>query len=185
MTGALIAVVGPSGAGKDAVIDEARQHYANDARVVFPQRVITRPAGPGEDHQPVSDEEFDAIERSGGFALSWCAHGLRYGVPRFIVSAVQEGSLAVVNVSRAILGELDASFPRVRVVRVTVPESVREARILTRGRETSAAALARLNRPDPAPGRPVDLEIVNDGSLADAGAALISFVQDVLVHQRA
>ncbi|HCS60220.1 MAG TPA: phosphonate metabolism protein/1,5-bisphosphokinase (PRPP-forming) PhnN [Microbacterium sp.] len=181
MTGALVAVVGPSGSGKDAVIDCARAHFEDDARLVFPQRVITRPAGAGEDHIPVSEAEFAGLEDAGDFAVHWDAHGLRYGVPRHVADAVEQGCVAVVNVSRAAMAGLDATFSNVHVVRVTVAEEVRRARILSRGRETSDDALARLNRPDPAPGHPVALEIVNDRALTDAGDALVAFLEEVVV----
>ncbi|MGL3150453.1 phosphonate metabolism protein/1,5-bisphosphokinase (PRPP-forming) PhnN [Microbacterium sp. A82] len=180
MTGVFVAVVGPSGAGKDAVIDCARDHFAGEGAVIFPQRVITRPAGEGEDHAPVSADEFAALERAGAFVLRWEAHGLRYGIPASVSQAVHAGATAVVNISRTALAELTAKFPHVRAVRVTVPDEVRRARILARGRENSAEALARLNRADPAPGERVDLEIVNDGPLMDAGAALIAFLDEVL-----
>lgn len=41
------------------------------------------------------------------------------------------------------------------------------------------------NRADPAPGQPVDLEIVNDGPLADAGDTLIAFMRGVLGERKA
>ena len=44
--GTLALVVGPSGAGKDALIDGARHHFAGDPRYSFPRRLITRPRGP-------------------------------------------------------------------------------------------------------------------------------------------
>ena len=185
MTGALVAVVGPSGAGKDAVIDQAREHFACEERVLFPQRVITRPAGAGEEHLPASEEEFTKLAETGGFAMRWQAHGLSYGVPVRVAGAVHDGAVAVVNVSRAVLDGLSSVFPAVRVVRVTVPEEVRRARILSRGRENTDAALARLNRADPAPEFPVDLEIINDGPLQASGDALVRFVDDVLVGDRA
>jgi ribose 1,5-bisphosphokinase len=180
MTGALVAVVGPSGAGKDAVIEGARRRFAADPRVVFPQRVITRPAGPGEDHRPVSASEFADAERAGGFAIRWDAHGLRYGVPVAVAGAVREGAIAVVNVSRAVLADLPAAFGEVHVVRVSVPEEVRRERILARGRESSADALGRLERPDPAPDARVDLEIANDGPLDRSVEELARFVAGLI-----
>lgn len=184
MTGALVAVVGPSGSGKDAVIDCARVHYRDDARVTFPQRVITRPAGAGEEHRPVSEAEFAELRDAGGFAVHWDAHGLSYGVPQHVADSVRGGVVAVVNMSRAAMTGLEQTFPTVHIVRVTVPDAVRRARILSRGREDADAVLARLNRVDPAPGHPVDLEIVNDGELADAGDALVAFIGEVLAAIR-
>lgn len=179
-SGAFVAVVGPSGAGKDAVIGVARERFSGDDRVVFPRRVITRPAGAGEEHVPASEGEFAAREREGGFALSWHAHGLRYGVPAAVASAVAEGRIAVVNVSRAALAELPDRFARVHVVRVSVPEHVRRERILSRGRENGEAAQARLVRPDPAPGHPVDLDILNTGTLSTAGGRLVALLAGLL-----
>lgn len=179
MRGALVAVVGPSGSGKDAVIGFAADRLSSRAGVVFPRRAITRPAGAGEDHLSVTEAEFDALERGGGFALTWRAHGLRYGVPAEVADAVRGGHVAVVNVSRAVLGSLDGGFDRVRTVRVQVPDEVRRERILARGREASDAVQARLDRVDPAPGFAYDLDIVNDGPLDRAGEALVSLIESL------
>lgn len=176
MTGALVAVIGPSGSGKDAVIEAAKPSLD---RVIFPRRVITRPAGPGEDHRPADEAAFGVLEESGAFAVTWRAHGLSYGVPSEVAELVRAGGVAVVNVSRGVLRELPRRFGRVRIVRVTVPEDVRRERILSRGREDRAAAEARLARADPSPDHPVDLEIVNDGTLEEAAARLAEFVRAV------
>src|SRR5690606_17796598 len=80
MTGTFVAVVGPSGAGKDSVINFARDKLGDEVVVV--RRVVTRTAdGGSEDHDSLSAEAFAAAERGGQFALSWEAHGLNYGLP--------------------------------------------------------------------------------------------------------
>ncbi|MGI6879556.1 phosphonate metabolism protein/1,5-bisphosphokinase (PRPP-forming) PhnN [Microbacterium sp. gxy059] len=178
MTGCLVAVVGPSGSGKDAVLGWARERLA-EAHALFPRRVVTRPAGPGEEHEPCAPDDFAARADRGEFAVRWEAHGLSYGVPASVARHVADGGVAVVNVSRGVLPSLADVFGRVRVVRVTVPEEVRRERILARGREGSAAAEARLSRPDPAPDFPVDLEIVNDAALSTAGARLVALVESL------
>lgn len=179
MSGTFVAVVGPSGSGKDSVIDAARAALAGHDKIVFPRRWITRPAGAGEDHVPIEHDGFDAAERRGEFALSWRAHGLAYGIPSEVERIAGAGGVVVANVSRGVLEQLPERFPSARVVRVTVSEDVRLARIVARGREDPAAAAARAARPDPAPDHPVDLEIVNDGTLEQAAATLIGFLAGV------
>ncbi|MGE2836073.1 phosphonate metabolism protein/1,5-bisphosphokinase (PRPP-forming) PhnN [Mycobacterium sp. SMC-4] len=179
MSGTLVAVVGPSGAGKDSVIDFARGRFTADPGVVFPRRTITRPHGPGEDHRAVTDTEFAELAGAGAFALAWRAHGLDYGIGIEVAAEVARGAVAVVNVSRTVLAALPQRFPRFAVVRVTVDDEVRRARLAGRGREDDAAVVARLTRPDPAPDHVVDLEIVNDGTVEQAGQRLAEFVRSL------
>ena len=54
-------VVGPSGAGKDSLIDGARQQL-DPAQFIFAKRTITRPADSGgEAHQACTQSEFDQL----------------------------------------------------------------------------------------------------------------------------
>lgn len=49
--GCFVAVVGPSGAGKDTIMDAARVALSGDMRFHFVRRIITRTQMPGtEDH---------------------------------------------------------------------------------------------------------------------------------------
>ena len=81
MRGTLFLLVGPSGAGKDTLIDGARQTLAADKRFVFARRVITRPeSAGGEDHEEVSQGEFERRIMHGQFLLHWTAHGLGYAL---------------------------------------------------------------------------------------------------------
>lgn len=178
MSGAFVAVVGASGSGKDSVIRSARALLADQAdNLVFPRRLITRPVGAGEDHMPMSEADFARVEDGGGFALSWRAHGLAYGLPATVVDAVQKGDVVVANISRAVLERLPERFERTAVVRVSVPEEQRRARLAGRGREADAEIEARMNREDPAPNCRVDLEIVNDGAIDDAGRVFAGFLR--------
>jgi ribose 1,5-bisphosphokinase len=174
--GAFVAVVGASGVGKDALLTYARGH--SGALAWFPRRAITRPPGAGEDHDPVTEERFAEARDRGAFALYWHAHGLWYGIPASADAEVRAGRVVVANVSRGVIGELEARYRRLVVVRVTVPEEVRARRLRARNRETGPGITQRLDRPDPAPDHRVDALIENDGSLAEGGARLLRVISD-------
>ena len=159
----LVLVVGPSGAGKDSLLDGARAVFAGDARVHFVRRVITRPPDPdGEAHESVSDAAFAARD----FALSWSAHGLRYGIP---AEALGLAPVVVANVSRGVIASAAGGFP-VRVIEVTAPPGVLAARLAGRGRETVDDIARRLARRVEIPaGVPVET-VINDGTLEEGVA---------------
>ena len=176
--GAFVAVVGASGAGKDALLSYARDRA--DAFARFPRRAITRPPGPGEDHDPVTEDQFATARSRGAFAVYWRAHGLCYGLPASVDAEVRDGLVVVANVSRSVIDELDARYRRLVVVHVTVPEEVRAQRLRARRREQEHGIGQRLARADPAPGHRVDAVIQNDGSLAEGGTQLLRVVRDAV-----
>lgn len=144
--GVFFFVVGPSGAGKDTLIDAARAALPADS-FVYATRYITRPSGaPGENHIGVTESEFAAFEAAGKFVITWDAHGLRYGLPVELKQAVEAGRNVIANGSRAIIPSLIGKVPNLVVVEVTAPVSVLAKRIAGRGRETEEQIAARLAR---------------------------------------
>jgi ribose 1,5-bisphosphokinase len=135
--GRLVLVVGPSGAGKDTLIAAAKTSCAGDPAIVFPRRVVTRPATEAEDHDSLDDNAFDRAAKHGAFAVCWHAHGLRYGIPRSADNDVRAGRIVVCNVSRGIVADLRARFARVTVVMISAPFDVLAARLASRSRATS------------------------------------------------
>jgi ribose 1,5-bisphosphokinase len=175
--GAFVAVVGASGAGKDALLAYARDRSGAFAR--FPRRAITRPPGPGEDHDPLTEDQFTHARQRGAFAVCWRAHGLRYAIPASADAGVRAGRVVVANVSRSVIGDLAARYRRLAVVEVTASEQVRAQRLRARHREPEPGIGPRLARPDPAPGHRVDALIDNNGPLADGGAQLVRLIRAV------
>ena len=157
-------VVGPSGAGKDSLIEGARRL---DSRFYFARRAITRPAGsPGEDHEALDETTFAELEERGEFLITWSAHGLRYGLRRDLLTLLAEGRHVIANGSRSMIAELATRVPRLVVIEVSAPADVLAARILERGRETPEQVRLRVQR-EVAP-HAADVEtwrVVNDGTL--------------------
>jgi len=160
----LLLVVGPSGAGKDTLIDAARRELGGDPRVRFVRRDITRPreAG-GEEHVEVDPETFARRRAAGFYALYWQAHGLGYGIPADIEADLRAGRVVVANVSRSVIEDASRRFP-VRVLEITAPPDVLARRLGARGREDAAAITERLARSVALPKSVDVVTIVNDGT---------------------
>jgi ribose 1,5-bisphosphokinase len=144
--GVFVAIVGPSGAGKDSVIRGLSERMTAHDGVVIARRVVTRPADAYEDHDTLDEAAFADAEKAGRFALSWSAHGLRYGVPVAIDGAIDEGKTVVCNVSRMAVAAVRRRYARSRVVLVTARPEILAARLAARGREGTEDRRERLER---------------------------------------
>jgi ribose 1,5-bisphosphokinase len=160
----LFLVVGPSGAGKDTLIDAAWRELSGDVRVRFVRRDITRPPeGGGEDHNAVDADTFAQRRDGGAYALHWQAHGLGYGIPADICADLSAGRVVVANVSRTVIEQAVRQFP-VRVLEITASPAVLAQRLGARGREDAADIAARLARGVALPDTVDVVTIVNDGT---------------------
>jgi ribose 1,5-bisphosphokinase len=174
-SGTLVLVIGPSGAGKDTLLAMARDALAGDERFVFPRRHVTRAS---DSHEPVEERSREAFaheQAAGGFALSWEAHGQLYGVPRGIEAALTQGKMVVVNVSRSVVADALANYPRVVALAVTAPAAILAARLALRGRESDDDIAARVTRPaPPLPAALTVITIENAAIVADAARHFIA-----------
>jgi ribose 1,5-bisphosphokinase len=146
MAGRLIYLIGPSGSGKDSLLEAARTRLAErGCRIV--RRVITRSAeAVGEAALGVSAQQFADMEAQGAFALSWHANGLSYGIPREIDDWLAAGQDVLVNGSRGHLQSTRLRYPDVLVLLLTVDQVVLRQRLLERGRESLIEIDQRLAR---------------------------------------
>ena len=180
--GTMVVVVGPSGAGKDSVMSYAARHFADETRVKFVRRVITRPADAGgEAHEAIDPDGFRRRAADGGFAVSWDAHGLSYGIPSETLGELAEGVTLVANGSRSALPAFAGTYPRVKVVLVTARPDILAARLAARGREGAEAIAGRLDRATTEIVVAADTVVIdNSGALEDAGEAFVSLLAAAL-----
>lgn len=184
MSGQLIMVVGPSGAGKDTVVDWVMAHWQGPPTLHWARRTITRPPqSGGEPHESLNTAHFEAQLARGDFALHWTAHGLHYGVRHAELQGLAQGHWVLVTGSRNHLAQARAQHPGLRVLHITAhPDTLRQ-RLGQRQRETSAEIEARVQRNArlAPPLQPGDMEMSNDGPLADTGQAVLRWLQQL--HQ--
>ena len=161
----VIAVVGPSGVGKDSVMQALADR---DPGFRIQRRVITRPeAAGGEVFTGVTPEAFARMAAAGAFALSWQAHGLWYGIPVELYDLRRGARAVLVNLSRGVLGAAQARFRDLIVLSLTAAPEVLAERLAARGREATADRARRLERagvPLPAGMRRV-IEVDNSSAL--------------------
>lgn len=144
--GTLIAVVGPSGAGKDTVIRLARDELAVVPGIVFATRIITRPPHPSEAYEAIGAEAFAVREAAGDFLISWRANGLAYGLPAALAQDLAQGFAVVANFSRGAVNAARNKAIRVLAVEITADARLLAERIDARGREDAAVREDRLAR---------------------------------------
>jgi ribose 1,5-bisphosphokinase len=185
-TGRMIVVVGPSGAGKDTLLQFAAERLQNEAQLRFVRRVITRAASAGgEEHDSLSDEAFQRLEREGGFAVSWIAHGLRYGIPRQTLDDVAAGRCLVANGSRSALPLFRQAYADLLVVNVTARPDMLAERLVARGRECRADILARLQRSSLSVHGNYRVETIdNSGPVEVAGQQMVEIFRRCLSKRR-
>lgn len=178
--GRLIYLMGPSGSGKDSVIDQARPALSA-LRVAVARRVITRSAeAVGEEAHSVSLQQFLALREQGAFALDWQANGLRYGIPAQIDGWLAEGRWVLVNGSRAHLPVARKKYPDLLPILLIVTADVLRQRLQRRGRESAEEIEQRLLRNDLIPDElGADVHYLdNSTSLAEAAQRLVALFRE-------
>lgn len=177
----LFYVIGPSGAGKDALMRAAREALEGQS-VLFAHRYITRNnSDASENFVQLSEAEFSMRQQLGLFWLTWQSHQLYYAIGTEVLHWLQSGITVVMNGSRQALPEVAriCANDNVSLVPVWVhcETSILAQRLRARGRETEAQIQERLERAK-AFVPPVDaLVIDNSGALTDSVQQLLTYLQ--------
>jgi ribose 1,5-bisphosphokinase len=168
--GRLVLVVGPSGAGKDTLIARARAACRDDATVVFPRRIVTRPPSLFEDNEFMPPSAFEQAATKGAFAFWWSAHGHMYAIPLAIDFDIEAGRTVVCNVSRSVVGAVRRRYANVVTVLVTAPREILEPRLAARDRASDGRIAERMNRVEPSDGKLRPDVIINNVGEPETGA---------------
>ena len=173
--------MGPSGVGKDSLLNGLRQDMAGMAKVPplhLAQRTITRSHHQSnENHEAIDEISFQSLLQNNAFALNWFANGLHYGIRHSQLAPMSEGAWVMVNGSRAYLAEAKLRFPGLTVLNITAPIEILRTRLLARGRENEQDIEERLSRLQSHVTDPQDLSISNGGSLTESLAMLKNLLQ--------
>ena len=179
-TAKLLYFMGPSGAGKDSLLDWLRQHLPAGLPVQWARRTISRPASPGgEAHESTTPDDHAALRAADAFALHWEANGLAYGVRHAELAPLAQGRWLLVNGSRAYLPEALARYPALVAVHITASPEVLRQRLQSRGRENADEVEQRVQRALRflAPPGTAGIEVRNDTSLDAAGRQLLQALE--------
>lgn len=146
--GQLVILSGPSGVGKDTVIEAWRKVNPRVERVVA---FTTRPPRPGEsngvDYHFVSEERFMAMAQAGEFLEHKEVHGRRYATPRAGVDRLLgAGKIAILKIDvQGALAVMDLLPETVSIFLLPPSPEELERRIRGRGSESPADVQRRLD----------------------------------------
>ena len=176
--GRLVLVVGPSGAGKDTLIAHAARVLAGEG-VTVARRIVTRPATRDEAHDTLDPVAFADASARGAFAVHWTAHNLAYALPAGIDRQLARGETVLCNVSRSVVADMRARYPRTFVIYVDASLATRQARIA--GRQRPGEEPVRASREHALGPALADRVVQNDAGLDAACGAFEDAVRAAML----
>ncbi|PVB61169.1 phosphonate metabolism protein/1,5-bisphosphokinase (PRPP-forming) PhnN [Labrenzia sp. 011] len=175
----MVLVVGPSGAGKDTLMEALQDRLRGRSDVQFARRAITRQAdADAEDHDTLDRAGFERLVSTGEVALAWEAHGLGYVIPKTCDAVIRAGGTVIANGSRRVLRLAERKYENALVLLITAPVDILAERLAARGRETREEIRRRLERADLEPENVTNLiRIENTGTVDDAVTKMMAVLE--------
>jgi ribose 1,5-bisphosphokinase len=122
---------------------------------------------------------FAQLQSQGAFALAWQANGLHYGVRHCELALLQQGHWVLVNGSRGHWPQAVQSHPGLQVVHITADPATLMQRLTQRQRETPEEIRQRVERASAFVVPPGAIEILNNGTLEQAGQQLLQALEQL------
>jgi phosphonate metabolism protein PhnN/1,5-bisphosphokinase (PRPP-forming) len=139
----IIAVVGPSGSGKDTLLRYAAGAFAQRQDIVLARRYITRPPDHNEDNYFIDPVGFSHLRKSGFFLSTWEAHCNYYGIARHSIDGSNGYSTIICSISRSAILDFEKTCTTTTIL-VTARKDILRQRLLARSRESGKEIEQRL-----------------------------------------
>lgn len=181
--GTVFVIVGPSGSGKDTVLNWLRAALKERSEIQFVRRIVTRPADRDHEvHDTMDLQSFLSAKEAGAFAVSWQAHDLHYAIPVSVKHHLDQGGTAILNGARRALGHLEAAFPELQIIHLDVEPAKLEGRLANRGRNSDTNLSTRMaqQKLDFQAKTPI-IHVANNGPVEEAGQHIVRLVEQ---HQQ-
>lgn len=140
-------IMGPSGSGKDSVIEGVCDYFAD--QISRPPRYITRVlnATDAEQHNVISSEIFDELWHKDCFSLNWQANGYRYAYDKQWLNDLDEQKIVLLNGSREYWPEAYEKFSDLLApIALDLNSDVQRSRLEGRARESQSEIEQRITR---------------------------------------
>lgn len=140
-------IMGPSGSGKDSVIEGLCDYFAD--QVSRPPRYITRilSSDDAEQHNVIAPEIFKELQDKDCFSLSWQANGYRYAYDKQWLNDLDEQKIVLLNGSREYWPDAQEKFSDLLVpIALDLDSDIQRSRLEGRARETQSEIEQRIMR---------------------------------------
>lgn len=179
--------MGPSGAGKDSLIDQLKKRCTIEQKIIFAHRYITRKAQPDqENHVALSLAEFEQRKSADLFAMHWHSHQTHYAIGSEVNDWLDKGFNVVINGSRSYLEQAMFKFKNLSPIVIDVDQEVLRKRLIDRGRENPEQIEKRMAKTGLVNKKwqPFNFPVINNNNSIEISAKELHKVMLEIINQR-